>query len=76
MIKINIINETAQLKAVLVGIADDFGGTPTVEECYDPKSKEHVKAGIFPFENDCIVAMDALVVVFEKHNVKNYWTKS
>jgi len=72
MIKINITNETAQLRAVVVGIADDFGGTPTVEECYDPKSKEHVKAGIFPYEKDCISAMDALVVVFEKYNVTVY----
>jgi N-dimethylarginine dimethylaminohydrolase len=72
MIKIKITNETAQLRAVLLGIANDFGGTPTVEECYDPKSKEHVKAGIFPCENDCISAMDILAAVFEKHNIKVY----
>ena len=39
MIKINITNEIASLRAVVVGIADDFGGTPTLEKCYDPKSK-------------------------------------
>ena len=72
MIKINITNEIASLRAVVVGIADDFGGTPTLEKCYDPKSKEHVKLGIFPNEKDCIAAMDDLVRVFEKHNVKVY----
>ena len=72
MIKINITNEIAPLRAVVVGIADDFGGTPTLEKCYDPKSKEHVKLGIFPNEKDCIAAIDDLVRVFEKHNVKVY----
>ena len=72
MIKINITNEIASLRAVVVGIADDFGGTPTLEKCYDPKSKEHVNLGIFPNEMDCIAAIDDLVRVFEKHNVKVY----
>ena len=52
MIKINITNEIAQLRAVIVGIANAFGGIPTLEECYDPKSKEHVRLGIFPLEKD------------------------
>jgi N-dimethylarginine dimethylaminohydrolase len=72
MIKINITNETAELRAVVVGTAYDFGGTPSLEECYDPKSKEHVELGIFPCEKDCISAMDALVSVFKKYNVKVY----
>lgn len=70
MMSINIINETATLKAVVVGIANDFGGTPSVEDCYDPKSREHVIAGTFPVEKDCILEMNALVAVFEKYNVK------
>ena len=76
MIKINIENETAQLKAVLVGIADDFGGTPSIEECYDPKSKEHVEAGIFPYQKDCVLAMETLIAVLEKYNVKVYRPKN
>ena len=70
MIKINITNETADLKAVVLGIADDFGRTPKVEECYDPKSKEHVLAGTYPKNDDCILEMNALVKVFEKYNIK------
>ena len=72
MIKINIKNETAKLRAVIVGIADNFGGTPKLEECYDPKSKEHVRLGLFPSEGDCAEALDALVSVFEKYDVTVY----
>ena len=50
MIDININDETSQLKTVVLGIADDFGGTPSLDECYDPKSKEHVLNSTFPVE--------------------------
>ena len=70
MFKINIHNETAALKAVVVGIADDFGDIPKLEDCYDPKSREHVVAGTFPSNDDCILEMNALVKVFEKYNIK------
>ena len=46
--ELNVNNETHQLKAVLLGIADSFGGTPELGDCYDPKSKEHVLNGTFP----------------------------
>ena len=48
MITLNIQNETGKLEAVVLGIADSFGGTPRLEDCYDPKSREHIKAGTFP----------------------------
>lgn len=70
MIRLNITNETADLKAVVIGIADDFGGNPKVEECYDPKSKEHVIAGTYPKNDDCILEMNSLVMIFEKYNIK------
>ena len=69
MMKINIANETGKLSVVIVGIADDFGGTPKLEECYDPKSRTHVIAGTYPVEKDCVFEMSALVDVFEKHGV-------
>ncbi len=72
MININVINETAQLKSVIVGIADDFGGVPDLENCYDPKSKEHVLAGTFSKNKDCIEEIEALVSLFEKYNIKVY----
>ena len=42
MIKPNINNETSDLQLVILGLPDNFGGTPKIEDCYDPKSKEHV----------------------------------
>ncbi|MDA9807958.1 arginine deiminase family protein [Flavobacteriales bacterium] len=70
MFKINIHNETAALKAVVVGLADDFGGIPKLEDCYDPKSREHVVAGTFPSNDSCLKEMNALIKVFEKYNIK------
>ena len=72
MIKPNIHNETAALQVMVIGIAKDMGGVPSIEKCSDPKSKEHVLAGTYPQEKDCIKEMDALVKVFEKYNVKVY----
>ncbi len=75
MITLNIQNETAQLEAVVLGIANSFGGTPSLEACYDPKSKEHVKAGTFPTEDSIIPEMKAVCNVLEKHGVKVYRPK-
>ena len=38
---------------VVVGTAAVDGGHASVEESYDPKSKEHILAGTFPTEKDC-----------------------
>jgi len=70
MMKINIKNESGKLKAVVLGIADDFGGTPKVEECYDPKSRAHVLVGTYPTNEACVKEMDALVEIFSKYNIK------
>ena len=40
--RLNIHNETATLKTVVFGIPDSFGGTPNLQDCYDPKSKIYV----------------------------------
>ena len=70
MIKINIINEITKLKVVLVGIADDFGGTPSMEDCYDPKSREHVITGTYPTNDACVKEMDTLISVFRKYDIE------
>ena len=69
MIDININDETSQLKTVVLGIADDFGGTPSLEECYDPKSKEHVLNSTFPVEEDCVSELNDFKNVLKKYNV-------
>ena len=72
MIPIKILDETAPLEAVILGIANDMGGVPKLEETYDPKSKEHIVAGTFPKEADLIEELDAVRKVLEKHGVKVY----
>ena len=72
MIALNIQNETGQLEAVVLGIADSFGGTPRLEDCYDPKSREHIKAGTFPKQEALIAEMNSFHLILEKHGVKVY----
>jgi len=70
MLKLNVKNETSRLRAVVLGTAKSSGPTPTLEEAYDPKSLEHIKAGTYPKEEDMIQEMDAVCEVFRKYGVK------
>ena len=70
MLQLNIKNETSTLRAVVLGIANSNGGVPKVEDCYDPKSIEHVKAGTYPKEADMVLEMEAVANIFKKYNVK------
>ena len=72
MITVRVLDETAPLEAVILGIADSMGPVPKIEETYDPKSKEHILAGTFPKEPDLIKEMDGVAKVLEKHGVKVY----
>ena len=72
MLKLNIQNETGSLIALVVGIADDFGGTPDLELCYDPKSKAHVVSGKFPRQEDLLLEMQSFISILEKYNIKVY----
>ena len=67
--KLNIQNETSRLKAVILGTAKSIGPIPSIEDAYDPKSIQHIKAGTYPTESDMIKEMDAVVEVFKKYNV-------
>lgn len=68
-LSILVKDETAPLEAVVLGIAKSFGGEPSLEEAYDPKSKEHILAGTFPVEKDLIIEMSAFAEVLRKYNV-------
>ncbi len=75
MLQLNIENETAPLKAVLLGTAKSSGPTPKPEEAYDPKSLEHILAGTYPEEPAMIAEMEAFAKVFEKYKIKVYRPK-
>lgn len=70
--KLNIPNETSRLRAVILGTAKSNGPTPSIEDAYDPKSLEHIKAGTYPIEEDMVKEMEAVAKVFEKYDVKVY----
>jgi N-dimethylarginine dimethylaminohydrolase len=70
MLKLNIKNETSRLRAVILGTAESNGPVPKVEDCYDPKSVEHVLAGTYPKEADMILELEAVAKVFKKYDVK------
>ena len=69
MSSLNINNEYGSLTKVILGVANSFGGTPQIEECYDPKSKENVINGTFPIEKDLIEELSGFLHVLEKYNV-------
>lgn len=75
MIKLNVLDETSRLRAVVLGTAICNGPIPKLEEAYDPKSLEHIKAGTYPIEKDMVIEMEAFNKVFEKYNVKVYKPK-
>nr|WP_315142717.1 arginine deiminase family protein [uncultured Flavobacterium sp.] len=69
MLELNVKNETARLRKVILGLANSNGPTPSVDEAYDPKSLEHIIAGTYPVEKDMVVEMDAFNAVFQKYDV-------
>ena len=69
MLQLNILNETAPLKAVVLGTAVSNGPIPALEDAYDPKSAEHIRSGTYPVEEDMVAEMEAVAAVFRKYNV-------
>ena len=75
MLKLNIKNETSRLRAVVLGTAKSIGPTPKVEDCYDPKSVQHVLAGTYPKEEDMVSEMEAVAAILEKYDVEVFRPK-
>jgi N-dimethylarginine dimethylaminohydrolase len=73
--KLHITDEISRLRAVVLGIAESNGPTPKLEDAYDPKSAEHIRAGTYPKEQDMIKELDAVANVLEKYDVKVYRPK-
>ena len=71
----HINNETSRLRAVVLGTAESNGPIPTMEEAYDPKSKEHIKAGTYPKEEDMVKEMEAVASVLKKYDVEVFRPK-
>lgn len=72
MIQLNINDEISRLRAVVLGRADSNGPVPNLEDAYDPKSAEHIKAGTYPKDEDMVREMEAVAKVLKKYGVKVY----
>lgn len=70
MISLDIRDEFSPLKSVILGTAKSMGGVPDINDAYDPKSLEHIKAGTYPAEEDMVQEMDAVYAVFAKYGVQ------
>lgn len=72
IVPINIQNETEKLRAVVLGVPDNFGGVPLLRNCFDPQSKFHVRNRSFPKQDAVTYEMNAFLEILDKHNVKVY----
>ncbi|NEN23174.1 amidinotransferase [Cryomorpha ignava] len=72
MIDLHIKNETSKLEAVVLGVANSPGSVPTIDNAYDPKSKEFIRKGQYPTEEDTVREMDAFANILTKYGVKVY----
>ena len=70
--KLQIRDEISPLKSVIVGTALDFGGTPLYKEAYDPKSKENIRNGTFPKEEDLVAELEGLATALQNLGVTVY----
>lgn len=68
--KLNVKDETARLRAVVLGTAESNGEMPSLEDTYDPKSREHILGGTYPKEADMVSEIHAVAQVLKKHQVE------
>ena len=69
MIQPYINNEFNLLKKVVLGIGDDFGGVPKLNDAYDPRSKEHITNNTFPKEHDLKYELNKFKSILYKYDV-------
>ncbi len=70
MLDLYVKDENSKLKTLVLGISEGLGDPPFIEDCYDPKSKESVKKGVYPNPNNLKEEFDAVLKVFEKYNIE------
>lgn len=67
---LNVNDETATLRSVILGTAMLNGPTPSVEEAYDPKSRFHIAQGSYPLEANMVQELEDFAAVLVKHGVE------
>lgn len=67
--KFSINNEFGNLKKVVLGLGNDSGGVPKINEVYDPHSKKNVLEKNYPNENDIISNLNDFKNILLNHKV-------
>lgn len=67
--KFSINNEFGNLKKVVLGLGNDSGGVPKINEVYDPHSKKNVIEKNYPNENDIISNLNDFKNILLNHKV-------
>lgn len=67
---LNIQNETARLRTVVLGQPYSLGKIPELDETYDAKSYESVQLGTYPTEEDVAKEMTAFESILKKYDVE------
>ena len=67
--KFSINNEFGNLKKVVLGLGNDSGGVPKINEVYDPHSKKNVLEKNYPDENDIISNLNDFKNILLSHKV-------
>ena len=66
----DIRDEFGPLELVVLGDAQSSGPVPSLEEAYDPKSKEHIRNNTYPKDEDLVKEMDAMQEILTKYGVE------
>lgn len=72
MLTLHISDETSTLKSVIVGVGDQNGPVPTLEEAYDAKSYHTLIHNEYPSDSDLDKEVEGLAKAIEKEGVKVY----
>lgn len=68
--QLHVNNESDRLKTVVLGIANDLGKEPTLQDVFDAKSYESVLEKTYPKEKDLVNEMAEFEAVLKKHEVE------
>ena len=74
--KFFVKNEFDTLKKVVLGIGADFGGTPSIQDVYDPHSRNHVLKKTYPKEDKIVSELSQFESVLIKHNIDVFRPKN
>ena len=68
--ELHVVNETARLREVVLGLPQSNGPVPSLTETFDSKSYESVLHGVYPSDKDIVAEMGAFEAVLHKYGVK------